>query len=205
MPRDDARDVQSCGVAIMASVGEKLYDAAGDGDHKLVDKLIKEDGTAVNWKRDNGETPLHAAAIANHEKVVDSLLKANADPNAKNDDGESPLHYAAMNDSGDAGCAKKLCRGRQAPSIPEAAAQAGVRRDESRRPAQGQPARALRPAGGDPGRRAGQRRRSLPRPPRPWTRACRPLRPARTAPPSARRRRRGRRRLELDSVRLRLL
>ena len=92
----------------MASVGEKLYDAAGDGDHKLVDKLIKEDGTAVNWKRDNGETPLHAAAIANHEKVVDSLLKANADPNAKNDDGESPLHYAAMNDSGDAGCAKKL-------------------------------------------------------------------------------------------------
>ncbi len=92
----------------MASVGEKPYDAAGDGDHKLVDKLIKEDGTAVNWKRDNGETPLHAAAIANHEKVVDSLLKANADPNAKNDDGESPLHYAAMNDSGDAGCAKKL-------------------------------------------------------------------------------------------------
>ena len=92
----------------MASVGEKLYDAAGDGDHKLVDKLIKEDGTAVNWKRDNGETPLHAAAIANHEKVVDSLLKANADPNAKNDDGESPLHYAAMNEDGESACAKLL-------------------------------------------------------------------------------------------------
>ena len=143
-------------------------------------------------KRDTADAA--RGAIANHEKVVDSLLKANADLNAKNDDGESPLHYAAMNDSVTPG-ARRSSR-KRAPSASrtsrEAAHQLAYDATKKEKPGKRKDTCSrLRPAGERPGRR-GQRRRSLPRPPRRPGRGRADLAAGAPAPPSARRRRRGR-------------
>ncbi|CAB0036532.1 unnamed protein product [Trichogramma brassicae] len=46
----------------------------------------------VNVQNDEGNTPLHGAAINNKPKVVKLLLKNGSDPNLINKNGETPLH-----------------------------------------------------------------------------------------------------------------
>ena len=52
-------------------------------------------GVDINVKRDDGGTPLHAAAGSGNLTVIQALLDAGADVHAKDDDGETPLHAAA--------------------------------------------------------------------------------------------------------------
>ena len=59
----------------------------------LVQILLKE-GADVNLARENGSTPLNAAAINGHSEVVKLLIEAGADVNKPNKYGETPLHLA---------------------------------------------------------------------------------------------------------------
>ena len=53
----------------------------------------------VNTKDENGQTPLHLAALVNDYEKVQMLLNSGADVNAKNNSNYTPLHYAANEDA----------------------------------------------------------------------------------------------------------
>jgi len=61
-----------------------IHDAARKGDAKKVKVLLASDPKLVNDRDNNGDTPLHAAALHNQFAVVQELLDAGADVNAKN-------------------------------------------------------------------------------------------------------------------------
>jgi ankyrin repeat protein len=49
----------------------------------------------VNARTDDGQTPLHAAAIGETPEKIIILLEAGADVNARDRSGGTPLHSAA--------------------------------------------------------------------------------------------------------------
>ena len=48
----------------------------------------------VNWKDQNGKTPLHYAACKGHKEIAELLIANGADVNAKDDKGRTPLDRA---------------------------------------------------------------------------------------------------------------
>ena len=76
-------------------IDKRLFNAARKGDHKLIERLVRE-GFDVNQKNENGATPLHLA-VANDlrkPKAVIVLLKAGAEINAQDKLGSTPLLYS---------------------------------------------------------------------------------------------------------------
>jgi ankyrin repeat protein len=75
-----------------------LHFAAFIGDLNSVKKLI-EDGTDVDSKDKENQTPLLYAALGGNKQVVEYLVDKGADINAKDKYGRTPLHDAAGNDN----------------------------------------------------------------------------------------------------------
>lgn len=71
-----------------------VFDAAQNGDLRMVKALIKRNPNLVFSKDDRGATPLFWAAFYGHLDVVEFLLANGADVNARDDHGETPLTTA---------------------------------------------------------------------------------------------------------------
>ncbi len=56
-------------------------------------------GASLEFRNDEGDTPLHKAALQNDAKVLRLLLSHGADPAAKNHKGETPLHIATTEEN----------------------------------------------------------------------------------------------------------
>jgi uncharacterized protein len=80
-----------------ASTGP-LHDAARDGDLEKVRVLIAE-GAEMDFRGDNGETPLILAILEGHAGVAELLIGNGADVMARNERGLTPLHAAAYSGS----------------------------------------------------------------------------------------------------------
>jgi ankyrin repeat protein len=75
----------------------ELCAASGRGDTARVQALLKTNPTLVSRKDDNGDTPLHWAAMYGRKDVAALLLAIGADVNANGHRGATPLYYAAWN------------------------------------------------------------------------------------------------------------
>jgi ankyrin repeat protein len=74
-----------------------LWVAAASANHALLREVLRLAPQQLNQREIRfGETPLHAAVLAEQAGSVEILLEAGADPNSANDFRRTPLHYAAM-------------------------------------------------------------------------------------------------------------
>lgn len=71
-----------------------LHVAVFSGWEVIVEKLI-ENGSDLDRKNLNGDTPLHFACQQGQLSIVEALIKNGAKVNERNKDGETPLHKAA--------------------------------------------------------------------------------------------------------------
>ena len=74
--------------------GTALHAAVRVGAWDLLQLLIKRGGD-VNARAENGQTPLHVAAMESRPAMVRSLLKAGADPALKDSFEKTPAGWAA--------------------------------------------------------------------------------------------------------------
>lgn len=74
-----------------------IHDAAKDGDLARVKVLLKSSPRLVFSRDEDGETPLHWAALRGHGDVARCLLANKADVNARDKEGETPLLLASRN------------------------------------------------------------------------------------------------------------
>ena len=72
----------------------EIHAAARDGNLVKVTALLKGNPDLVSSKDNNGDTPLHWAALNGHKDVAELLLANNGDVNAKDNGHRTPLHYA---------------------------------------------------------------------------------------------------------------
>jgi ankyrin repeat protein len=85
-------------IASGAAHAGTLFDAARQGDLAAVERLLA-DGTPVDERGRNAETPLMAAALAGEVAVAELLIARGADVMARNKGGLTPLHAAAYSGS----------------------------------------------------------------------------------------------------------
>ena len=64
--------------------GSAIHDAARKGDVKKVKEILASDPKTVNEQDNNGDTPLHQAALHGQYNVAEALIAAGADVNVKN-------------------------------------------------------------------------------------------------------------------------
>ena len=76
---------------LQRAVDVALHTAVQKGDKKITSFLM-EKGANVNFKRDNGYTPLHWIRDI---KIASILIKNGADINALDDNGDTPLHWTS--------------------------------------------------------------------------------------------------------------
>lgn len=74
-----------------------LMIASWNGNLKLVDLLLKQEGICINQQDSNGFTPLIKAAIRNRLEVVEILLKNGADKYVRSFDDKTAADYARDN------------------------------------------------------------------------------------------------------------
>ncbi|MDG1436869.1 MAG: ankyrin repeat domain-containing protein [Rickettsiaceae bacterium] len=60
-------------------------------------KLLLEQGAEVGAKNNQGDTPLHIAALSGHTEAIKLLLERGTELGAKTNQGFTPLHIAAQN------------------------------------------------------------------------------------------------------------
>jgi ankyrin repeat protein len=74
-----------------------IHDAARMGTRTDIERLLKADPAARDAKTPNqGDTPLHLAALNVDSGPLKALLAAGASVHARNSDGMTPLHMAAF-------------------------------------------------------------------------------------------------------------
>ncbi|KAL7573506.1 hypothetical protein ACA910_019822 [Epithemia clementina (nom. ined.)] len=84
-------------ISTMSSPGARLVTAAADGDKKMVQSILKEEGVSVNDRDWDGLTALIPAASAGHLDLCKFLVKtANIDVNAADKDGITALMEASI-------------------------------------------------------------------------------------------------------------
>ena len=88
---------------IMENKGEELVEASRRGDVKTV-RMLLSNGADVNYKDDDGRSPLYVASLRGHAEVVEMLISKGASVNDKDIDGLSPLYVASR--EGHAGMTK---------------------------------------------------------------------------------------------------
>lgn len=88
------------------SPDERLFLAAGMGVLPDAKAAVKEEAN-VNAKHEEGNTPLHAAAVESKFDMMKYLLSVGANVNAKNNSGHTPLMIVAL-ETGDAVAATAL-------------------------------------------------------------------------------------------------
>ena len=71
-----------------------LWDAIENSDYDRVVTLV-ESGANINAKNDDGESPLHFAAMYGNVQITRFLLSTGADIRIVDDEGNTPLHWAA--------------------------------------------------------------------------------------------------------------
>jgi Ankyrin repeats (many copies) len=78
------------------TVNDHLFNAAGAGQNKWIDRLIIENGADLNAVDDygSGRTALHWATLANKPSTVTHLIKRGANPNIKDSESLTPLDVA---------------------------------------------------------------------------------------------------------------
>ncbi len=79
-----------------------LHIAASSGNINAVEALLEVDCTAINARDENGNTPLHLAAINDVAEACLTLLAAAADNHARNKEGLTPWAIALKQQSSDA-------------------------------------------------------------------------------------------------------
>jgi cyclase len=90
---------QICSSALMASLvfafpssAQDISEAASMGDLVQLKVLVEEDPLTVNFKDEQGRTPLHWASRGVHIDVLEYLVENGADVNATDSDKVTPLH-----------------------------------------------------------------------------------------------------------------
>lgn len=71
-------------LGVSAAHAAPIHDAARKGDVKKVKEILASDPKAVNEQDNNGDTPLHQAALHGQYNVAEALIAAGADVNVKN-------------------------------------------------------------------------------------------------------------------------
>ena len=73
-----------------------LFEACAAGEVERVERLLGENGAAINAYSSDGWTPLHLAAFFGHDRIAERLLARGADVAArsKNSNGNTALHAA---------------------------------------------------------------------------------------------------------------
>jgi ankyrin repeat protein len=82
-----------------AETDNLMFNACKNGNHELVEELLKHDQIKANSVHSSGFTPLHAACMSGNTKIVDLLLNSNRVQNihqANEDGGFTPLHLACL-------------------------------------------------------------------------------------------------------------
>jgi ankyrin repeat protein len=86
------------GLTSASALAGPVHDAASDGDLAAMEALLAE-GTEIDARGENGETPLILAILKDHADVVELLIAHGADVMARNERGLTPLHAAAYSGS----------------------------------------------------------------------------------------------------------
>lgn len=87
-----------CPIALALASGlassAPIHDAARDGDAERVKTLLTSDPKLIEARTEDGNTPLHLAALEGHAAVARVLLEHGAQVNARGLRQETPLHMA---------------------------------------------------------------------------------------------------------------
>lgn len=73
-----------------------LHEAAEEGHVNLVRLFIQKYNADVNFKCDNGQTPLHSAAINGNCEIIKLILNAGANVNDVDNENLSALHFGTL-------------------------------------------------------------------------------------------------------------
>ncbi|VDH97663.1 Hypothetical predicted protein [Mytilus galloprovincialis] len=79
---------------------QTLVQAASHGNLDIVTEYL-ELGGDVNYRDQNGHTPLHCAVINETKDIVSELLRSGSDPTVVDKNGRTPLHCAVINETKD--------------------------------------------------------------------------------------------------------
>ncbi|HEX9973231.1 MAG TPA: ankyrin repeat domain-containing protein, partial [bacterium] len=78
----------------VTSEAQEIFDAVKANDLAKVKAFIEKDISLINVKDNNGNTPLHSAAIIGSVPITEFLISMGADMNSQEDRGYTSLHYA---------------------------------------------------------------------------------------------------------------
>ncbi len=91
-----------CLLLATAAGAQEIFDAIRRGDVPAVRALLEKSPALVDFRDENGTTPLHVAASRGNMEIIVCLLDNGAKIESQNAEAKTPLHLAATNDRADA-------------------------------------------------------------------------------------------------------